>query len=62
MGDTVHSLDVIVKRNLEAAGREAGHAESDGDAARANAIFATANTYDEWMAMYAGYVRGRGEK
>jgi hypothetical protein len=58
----MHSLDVIVKRNLEAAGREAGHAVNDGDRALADAIFATAATYDEWVAMYAGYVRGRGEK
>ena len=54
----MHCLEVIVKRNAEAAGREAGHADNDsrqrGDC--------PPNPYTiEWDAWWAAYQRGRKE-
>lgn len=34
----MHGLDVIISKNLKAAGREAAHAVNDGDTALANKI------------------------
>lgn len=36
----MHSLEVIVRRNAHAAGREEGHARNDGEHARAHRILA----------------------
>ncbi len=63
----MHCLEVIVKRNAEAAGREAAHAANDGDADlhvainRADEALAGENVAPNWPAYFAGFYRGRQE-
>jgi hypothetical protein len=61
----MHALEIIVKRNQEAAGRECGHAVNDNDHEQASRILdaeTAANpghiTSPEFL---AGYLRGREE-
>ena len=63
----MHCLEVIIERNLEAAGREAGHAYRDGDRATQRRIY-NARDVDakapwgwKWAAYWRGYTRGLGE-
>ena len=69
----MHCLEVIIARNAQAAGREAGHADTDGDDRLASAIHDAAVENDEIKGMnfthdneividfVTGYLRGRKE-
>lgn len=63
----MHGLDIIIQRNLEAAGREAAHADNDGNDELATTIHTNAvqDTGDpdspEWTAFCRGYLAGRRE-
>ena len=65
----MHCLEVIIARNAQAAGREAGHADNDSDDRLASAIHAVADeivmdpesndlTYTDFT---TGFLRGRKE-
>jgi hypothetical protein len=59
----MHGLDIIIRRNAEAAGREEAHARNDGDIGTADAIL-TASLTDGAKAVESyerGYSRGRQE-
>ena len=59
----MHSLEVIIKRNAEAAGRELGHAVNDQDDALARRIdFANRVYAILYRPYFHGYNRGREEK
>ena len=68
----MHSLEVIIKRNAEAAGRELGHAVNDGEpssslpAERSEAAsvpgLTDAGVFALVRAFFHGYNRGREEK
>lgn len=55
----MRSLEVIIALNARAAGREAGHADSDGDDRKVSAIYAAVLTDNEDFA--TGYLRGRSD-
>ncbi len=62
----MHCLEVIVKRNAEAAGREAAHAANDGDTEALFRLLApdyseTSNDPNVQAAFLQGYARGRQE-
>ena len=63
----MHGLDIIIRRNAEAAGREAAHADNDGNDELASKIHNTVceETGDpdspEWTAFGRGYLGGRNE-
>ncbi len=60
----MHALEVIIARNARAAGREAGHADNDGDEARGDRIVQAVRaeaSEPEWTAFVAGYLAGRKE-
>lgn len=62
----MHALEVLIRRDLRAAGRECGHAERDQDEATRRAIIAAARptqlaTFPEWDAWSEGYLRGLAE-
>ena len=62
----MHSLEVIIARNLEATGRAAAHAYRDGDwdtalrLQRARDV-ETPAWGTKWTAYWRGYTRGLGE-
>ena len=58
----MHGLDIIIRRNAEAAGREAGHAFNDGRLKQYLAIEQAAEEHGNRVndaAFSRGYVRGR---
>lgn len=58
----MHGLDIIIRRNAEAAGREAGHAANDvgvTDALIDNKFYEVSER--DLPAWWRGYVRGRQE-
>ena len=62
----MHALEVIIARNLEAAGREAAHAYLDGDRDTLtrirNARDVDVTPFGEkWAAYWRGYTRGLRE-
>ena len=70
----MHCLEVIIARNAQAAGREAGHADTDGDDRLASAINAAASALVmesasdvpdsndlTWTNFVTGYLSGRKE-
>lgn len=63
----MHCLEVIVKRNAEAAGREAAHAANDGDADlhiainHADEALADEAVAPDWHGYFRGFYRGRQE-
>jgi len=63
-GQVMHSLDVVITKNAEAAGREAGHAHNDDSIALLNRIYSADIARDsdaEAKAWVRGYRRGRQE-
>jgi hypothetical protein len=48
----MHGLDVIIKRNAKAAGREAAAAFRDGDHRRCNKIITAVTNDIEWSSAY----------
>lgn len=54
----MHALEVIIRRNEEAAGREAAHADNNGKYEKATAILAATEVDDAFV---EGYTRGRAE-
>lgn len=60
----MHSLDVIIRRNAEAAGREAAHAYNDKDNARVERILAAYDdeqSYEHSIHLGRAYTRARQE-
>jgi hypothetical protein len=60
----MHGLDVIIRKNAEAAGREAAHALKDGNrdlAQRINAADIVLDSKEACTAWLVGYRRGRQE-
>ena len=57
----MHSLEIIVKRNAEAAGREAAHASNEGDFKLALAIAEAVGDDTAGGAFVRGYARGTQE-
>jgi hypothetical protein len=60
----MHSLDVIIARNDQAAGREAGHADNDDKDRLASEIQAAQHEQDkdtDNLNFITGYLRGRSE-
>lgn len=56
----MHALEIIIRRNAEAAGREAGHAVNDNNIAHAQAILEAVDA-DVDLPEIKAYFRARAE-